>query len=236
MTIYTVIADEPGGRYSRLANVFTRSIRANMPDIDVRTVPRPRPKKAAAPYKPNVYGFLTKLETWSQIVHEAREPVILADCDMLMVNPIEQWPTKHEIAFTERNTPTAKVNTGIVFVQPNHRTRQFFRVWLSVYQEMLEDFDFYMEYAPVWAGGDQAALGYIFEEQIAGSAQIDRLGCARWNLTQSEWDDFTPGRSQFVHIKSDLRKLCLGEVARMRAPATERMREIAALWRVYDEA
>jgi hypothetical protein len=235
MRLYSLVMDSTKGlrRYTRMAEVFQRSIRDVQPDLETCFRTTSAPPLASEPYKPNVLGFRAKLAAWNEWVSQATEPIILADCDMLMVNPVERFPGPKPIYFTERETESSPLNTGIVFVNPGSAARAFFRAWLSVYDAMLQDFDFYMRFAPQYAGGDQAALGCVLEESSV--VDVDYLPCSEWNATQSEWDAIDFHRVKFVHIKSDLRKLCLNERHRMRNDTpTPAMLRIANLWGSYE--
>jgi hypothetical protein len=110
----------------------------------------------------------------------------------------------------------------------------FFRLWKTTYEQMLNDFDYYEPWARRYAGGDQAALGCLIEQGRYDRC-IEYMPCRTWNATQSEWEAFNQSGTRFVHVKSDLRKLCLGEIGRMRNPATPKMGEIARLWKSYEE-
>lgn len=235
MTIRTLIMDKPGSsRYARLGRVLQRSVEAVMPThtkFQATTTVAPQP--AHKPYKPNVHAFREKLRAWSKTVQTAPEPVWLVDCDMLMVNPLETIPDCN-IAFTWHDNGMPPVNTGAVYVTPGAEARAFFRTWLEVYEDMLNDWDLYVRWADEWAGGDQAALGYLLSGLSKDDWGITAVPCREYNATQYEWETMNTDTVRLIHIKSDLRKLCLGETKRMRAPATPRMEEVARRWRHYD--
>lgn len=236
MTIRTLIMDKPGSnRYARLGRAFQRSVEATMPTgTRFQATTTVAPSAASKPYKPNVNGFLEKLRAWNKTVQHATEPLWLCDCDMLMLNSVEAIPDCN-IAFTWHEAGMPPINTGAVYVTPGAESRAFFRTWLDVYEDMLGDWNLYVEWADDWAGGDQAALGYVIHSLSVDDWGIEAIPCREYNATQYEWQISNLDTVRLVHIKSDLRKLCLGETKRMRKPATARMEELARRWRHYDK-
>jgi hypothetical protein len=168
---------------------------------------------------------------------ESGDTVALLDADMLMTSPLPDLDFGDaDILFTKRSAGLGVVNTGVIFVDPTRSSLDFFDRWIAALDWLYKpaQFERYVEIAQKHAGGDQAALALLREDPLQYPAVLGEIPCEWFNLTQSEWELYSPGRSVFVHIKSDLRKLCFGERERMLAPETPMMRELASIWQSYD--
>ncbi len=103
MKIVTVQFDYPGkDRYKRLLTAFRNSVRYHMPDAELVHVHLKPPVDMPA-RKKSFASNTVKLQAWIDQLNATTEPVLLADCDMLMNAPVgDVWNYDFDLAYTYR--------------------------------------------------------------------------------------------------------------------------------------
>lgn len=198
--------------YKNLNTAYKNSIRENMPDAGIDEILlKPMVKDI---HKGWVYTANTiKLKAWVDYLEKTNEPVIFSDCDMLAIGDGSKAFIENpdfDIAFTGNlNSKNIPLNGGIVFVRPNERSRSFFRHWLKINEMLYNDEILHRKYRARWAGMNQAALGYMFDNGYP-ECKILFLPRKRWNATEGYWQKIDKD-TVFVHVKEALRKLVLNK-------------------------
>lgn len=223
MTILTVQFEYPDtevwASYETLLNVFKKSVEINQPDckfVDIRIPAEENPN----PDKPiNFWYNGVKLRKWVEYLETHDEDIIFADCDMIMMNDASSaFDHDFDIAYTRRSKVNTIVidgktvermpmNGGIMFARPTERARQFYRDLLEINDKMFNDVKFHEKYRARYAGMNQAAFGYVFEN-MCEDIKIHTFYTREWNAVDCDWP-YINDKTKFLHIKSKLRKLCL---------------------------
>lgn len=165
-------------------------------------------------------AFVQKAHDWTEAVHTATEPFALFDCDLLIRRPLDYlWNVHFDIAVTV-NGDVDTLNSGVIFVRPSDRVREFFDQWPAR--------------TALWCarntlGGkprysDQDALIELL--RAPHPLCVFYLPMVEWNSTQLTWREGID-RAHILHVKSGARALLEG-----RNPQPNRYeREVARLWR-----
>lgn len=228
MKIATVMFPDGHGHgdFERLLSAWRASVAINAPDADVEVVTGERPvvaRNKRARYADNTY----KLHIWADIVDKTDEPMILMDCDTLVLrDPSPVFDMSFDVAVTAR-PGRMPVNAGVVYVRPNERSRAFFRQWVRINDDLFTssrpDID-------RWGGINQAALVSAMDAAV-NVARVARIPCAKWNSVEQTWGDLNDD-TVVLHIKGALREMALANVSPSRiAP---HMLRAYALWMHYD--
>jgi hypothetical protein len=212
MTIYTVCFEYPNrSKYSTLLKVFEKSCQVNMPDAKFIC------KHIAAPENPtnralNFKYNTVKLKLWTEFLEKTKEKhVILADCDMLALKDARYaFNNDFDIAYTKRTKISRiPINGGIVFVKVNRRSIEFFKEWLRINVKMFKNPKFHQQYRRKYAGMNQSAFGYLLEKR-KDIAKLKPFKTCEFNAVDCDWPTLD-GKTVFLHCKSKLRKMVLGE-------------------------
>lgn len=215
MKIITVSFDYRNDWYSRLVRAFKNSINLYMPDVGLTEYRYDfnetlNNSNRSAPYIYNTF----KLDRWVDILKNTNENLALVDCDMIMTNRIDDvWENDFDIAYTYRRkwSLTKKgipYNGGVIFVRPNERSIRFFERLSTINKMMLDDQVFHRTWSKKYAGINQSAFGYMMERE-SNFCKMHPLPCPVWNSVDESWGNFN-SETKMVHIKSKLRKYCLG--------------------------
>lgn len=217
--------------YKKLLDVFEYSCKKNMPNAIFNSIRIDAPinnTKRALNFKYNT----VKLRLWTEFLGKTKDKhVILADCDMLNLRPAGYaFKYDFDIAFTER-TKISRIpmNGGILFVKVNRRSISFFKEWLKINIKMFKDPVFHQKYRRKYAGMNQSAFGYMYEKK-KGLCKLHKFYTKEFNAVDCDWPT-VDGKTVFLHTKSTLRKLVLGE-----KPLTgkyKRYRRCYDLWHKY---
>lgn len=213
MKIVTVQFNYPDRpNYAILLEVFKYSVKKYMPKVDFvefKTAPPPR-AELSQPLNFSYNDF--KLRIWRDVMEKAKEPIVFADCDMMMVQPcLHAFNINFDVAATFRTvTNRIPMNGGIVFARPTEPARRFFREWYKINNKMLHDIRFHHEWRRRWAGMNQSAFGYIYERGKHG-ARVHKYFTREWNAVDCDWSHLDK-KTVFIHYKSKLRKLILANI------------------------
>lgn len=195
-----------------LRDVFKESCRIHMPDVEFISIDIPPPEKIKGKARNFKYNT-TKLRIWKEYMDIATEPVIFSDCDMLaMKDASPAFDIDFDVAYTARTRVNRiPMNGGIVFANPTEGARLFFSKWLEINNQMLADTKFHSKWRSRYAGMNQAAFGYLYEE-LYKKNQLDlklhKYLTIDWNAVDCDWVAVNE-RTHFVHFKSKLRQLVL---------------------------
>lgn len=208
-----------GSTYERLLGALTNSARTVCPDIpfDVHRMDRDRTSRSAntcakAAQKLSFVDNTHKMRAWNRIAQETPdgEIVLLLDADTFLTgDPSILESMEFDVAYTARPEGSSfPLNSGVVPFRGGPVARAFFAEWLEVNEEFLADGTRHQTFRERYGGINQAALGAMLER---GSATgILRLECAEWNCEDTTWKAFDPDSTKVVHVKSALRRVCLG--------------------------
>lgn len=212
--------------YARLLKVFRESVRVYNPDIrflDIRIDP-PMQEPGDTRARNFLYNTV-KLEKWREVIETADEPVILADCDMLQIRPIDMsvWDQDFDVAYTERTETRTVINReywgpdpirrmplngGIILVKPTEAARGFFREFETVNRYLYDHPREHKKWNVKYSGMNQAAFGYLMETGDY-KAKVVPIPCRIWNAVDTDWSRVNYSKTIFIHIKSRLRRLIL---------------------------
>jgi hypothetical protein len=207
--IITVWFDNPErNTYERLFGAFRRSITQHMPDVPLEVIEPEAPSREGQ----DKYGFLAntlKLKLWLEALNGAEEGehIIFADCDMLAMQSAEHaFDVDFDIAYTRRaKGDRVPINSGIVMVRNNEPARAFIQRWRSVNDVMYyEDKEFHAQWKKRYPGMNQAAFGYLLENDWCG-AKLHEYSTRQWNAVECDWSHIGP-ETVFVHFKGQLRR------------------------------
>jgi hypothetical protein len=135
------------------------------------------------------------------------------------------WPGVWGVSKSRRWPP---YNGGVMFIRPNEKSIKFMERQLAINNRMLKDDKFHRQYRLVYCGINQAAFGYMIENE-ADICNLLSLPCSEWNACDATWlqhDDSV----RMVHIKSALRWMCVGKTAIQ--PGYE---FLVRMWKDYEE-
>jgi hypothetical protein len=222
MKVLTVYFDKSGKRYERLLNVFRNSAIKNIKKAELQILCVSPPDKKQKHSYDCAYAFITAAE----FVLEAKEDMMVSDCDMMIMGDMsEAWKHDFDIAVTTRQT--IPFNTGIWFVRWNNLSEDFIIKWIDNTKKIIDNYDQYVDYVHGHGGFDQASLALTIDENP--DIKVVELPCQEWNACQHEWEHVTE-KTKAVHIKSKLRKACLGEIP----IPFEYMNKLVQEWKSYE--
>ena len=119
-------------------------------------------------------------------------------------------------------------NGGVLFVRPNERSLEFFKIMLDINNQMLADKTMHDPYRRAYAGINQAAFGYMMENHN-GLCGMLQLNCSTWNACDNTWLDYGD-HVKMIHIKSALRRYCLRD-----RPIPDEYLFLVEMWEKYEK-
>lgn len=226
MTYTMAIIKQPDNTlFETLYRHFRKSIAINNPEARVRF------SSLEKESFDKDYATTHAIELNVENALKANDITIISDVDMLQTAPIfdTELSGPWDIAITVRKT-RYPINSGIVIAKPTQRAYDFLTRWAEVSLSLPKKPELYKVYASRYLYGDQAALGWMTENEPA-LAELAFFPCSTWNLTQTDWELFEPGKTKFCHIKSGIRKVIEGSYKR--SMLSEKENEILTLWESY---
>lgn len=212
MEIVTVQFNYPGRPdYNLLLQVFKESVNTYMPKVKfIEFKIDPPPNKTNRPLNFNYNDV--KLKIWRDYMLKTKDNVIFADCDMMMVQSAKHaFDIDFDVAFTARTiVKRIPMNGGIFMARPTNAARKFLDEWYKINHKMLHDVSFHHQWRRRYAGMNQSAFGYLYENGRAG-AKVHKYITREWNAVDCDWHHINK-KTVFVHYKSKLRKLVLKNV------------------------
>jgi len=208
MTVVTVLlGDAP--HYRRLFSVFKRSLQANCPlaTLEVMRAGLP-PRPSNLPY--HTATNTTKLHLWRDAVYRHEGKLVLLDCDAVILGDLaaafQQGP--FDIGYTVR-PGMLRLNSGVVFVRCNQRSRTFMDDWVTINDALLAHQPACLASMARYGGVNQAAMAYLLDKRP--DCKLQQFHCAVWNSVQETWHQVND-KTRIVHIKSRLRDIALGRI------------------------
>lgn len=239
MRVMTVQFDYSSSKlsYERLLRAFVQSVEEAMPGTVVDVVqlrpPLHNPKRG------NTVGFTSntyKLRYWVDYVEKLKEPAMICDCDMLMLDSVESvFNEDFDVAYTVRdklNSSKLNHNNGVMFVKSTEGARRFFHEWERVNRQMYIDKLFHMAWRKKYTGMNQAAFGYLLHNPVP-NVKLKPLPCSMWNACDETWKHVFDVGSKVVHVKSHLRGIVLSGMQLQNM--AERLRPLVKYWRECEE-
>jgi len=238
MRIVTVYF-EPGkhGRYDakRLLDAYLRSADALGVPVEVVTIPTPAHVADVKRWVPEVGA---KTSAWANVMASSDEPVILTDCDMLMLaDPrpaAEAILDDYSLAFTTRPT-LPPINTGVVLA---NNAGWLAQRWVESTERIQNSPALFKRWVGLYAATDQAAVGAMMLNDGAFRLLTTTVQCQCWNAADEEWASVDLSQPPyFLHIKGRLREACLGMPFAYQPDAGQReaFKRLVPLWRKFDQ-
>ena len=234
MKIITVQFNYRNTMFERLLTAFRNSINLHMPETGLTEYIYDFDKtRTNLDRCSSVITNTFKLDKWVEILENETENICLTDCDMLMVNPIDDvWNYDFDVAYTARRRyketgQGIPYNGGVVFIRPNERSINFFKRWAEINREMVYDPAFHAEWRKKYAGMNQSAFGYIIEKE-KDICDFKELPCPIWNSVDESWTELN-NDTKMVHIKSKLRRCCMGT-----NKTNASLQRVVDLWEWYE--
>jgi hypothetical protein len=174
----------------------------------------------------NLSTNTAKLRKWVDIVESTDSPIILMDCDTIVLKDVSHvFENDFDIAYTKRpDEVKLPLNGGVLFVRPSEPVREFFRRWMWINDKMIEDKLFHRPWKRKYEGINQASFGWMLENY--NHIDITSVPCSKYNACDKvNWEALD--NVHILHIKSELRSACFH--------SGTRFMEANRLWRKYDK-
>jgi len=197
--------------YGRLVRVLEESIHVNFPAAKAEIIETAPPSRNGRRGMAQHLGANThKLRIWNDFIQQATEPVVLSDCDMMVLHDFsEVFEGNFDIGYMVRtgraNKRRIPYNGGVVFVKPTEGGKRFIKIWKDINDVMDKDAAFHKQYRAVYAGMNQASFGYLMEHPVEG-VTLKQFPCRIYDACSEDWDTLDMEKTKIVHIKSKLRK------------------------------
>lgn len=221
--------------FEKLKDVFIHSLLHHNNNIELIEIEKQYPNKIKD--LPNAhFENIFKLGVWNDLIQKQETPLIICDCDLLVVNNIENIVniSTKDIIFTSRDKNN-RFNGGFIYINPTPKAKEFFQEWYDI---SINSFDpktnsMWKQYVSKYKGANQAVLGYLYENKKYADI-IDEIPCHIWNCTDYEWEKFSPD-TKIIHIKSELRDFVLNKNKTMRSHIKKDIVEhLAKKWFEYE--
>jgi hypothetical protein len=235
--------------FSRLARALRLSVEANAPDVEVFDEVITDPPKHVDGLLPHYTDNHEKLKVWRSAIHAEPDgtEVVLMDADTIVLGPLaEAFDTKYDIGWTWR-PGRLPVNSGVVFVTCNDRSRAFMDAWVDRDQQLMDHRTLADHGKRKFGGANQASFMWLITHGKGQDiADCHDLMCRHWNSVDQTWCQFDDD-TKILHIKGRLRDACVGSepTAFMKAlklcsvngvESDIEMSKLADIWRQYDES
>ena len=229
MTFITVQFDYPQtrGLYEALYKALKKSIEINCPDARLHSITVPPPKNPKA--WRGATSNTVKLDYWIKALETIEDDnFIFIDCDMIVLKDMEHvFDKDFDICYTTRESKFP-INGGVVFVKKNERSIKFIKRWQEINDRMYYDKKFHAKYHAKYAGINQAAFGYMIEQENR-DIKLDTVPCMRYNCTDEGWHLINDD-CHAIHYKGRLRDAVLGL-----RPVNARTRKGFDIWVQYGD-
>ncbi len=234
--------------FSRLANALKRSVEQNAPDSEFVEIISDEPEDRPGLIKHYTHNH-AKLRVWRAAVHAEPENscVILIDADAIVLGELDSaFDKPYDIGWTWR-PGRLPVNSGVVFVRCNERSRAFMDAWVDRDEQLMNHRTLAAHGASKYGGANQASFMWLIThgkgQDIAGCQD---LMCKKWNSVDQTWCDFDDD-TRILHIKGALRDACVGKpkdpfwrnlkmLSVNGAESDIELGNLAKIWREYDVA
>ena len=232
--------------FTRLADALRLSVSENAPGVEFDEVITPAPDEQPG-LLPHYTDNHAKLEVWRDQIHAEPDGsrVVLMDADTLALGPLDEaFDEPFDIGWTWR-PGRLPVNSGVVFVNCNSRSRAFMDAWLGRDASLMRHRALADHGARKFGGANQASFMWLITHGTGRDIAVCKdLLCKKWNSVDQTWCDFSED-TRILHIKGRLRDACLGvePTAFFKALKTcsvsgmesdIEINKLADIWRQYD--
>jgi hypothetical protein len=216
-------------KYDVLMKVFLYSVEKNCPKAQwiCNWLEEPETDGIVRAFISNT----VKLDTWVREMEMSDEGdcLVFMDCDMLVLDDLSPaFEEDFDLAYTYRTDSKWPVNGGVIFCKVNERSISFMKRFLEINNKMLQDKEFHQKYRDKYAGMNQAAFGYMLEEE-PNICKMVPIPCAIWNVC-GNYDEALENGAKVLHVKGQFRK----HVFSNENPQKE-LEKAIALWKSYFE-
>jgi alpha-N-acetylglucosamine transferase len=212
MIFYTVlIQNELNNSYSRLCNALCHSVAFNTNYVVevVEVAPDNNPKDTH--HYQHYIEQTVKLRAWDDIIQREKNgtKICLIDADTIVLKELDHvFDNQFDIAYTKQPTNSKiRLNTGVLFVKVNDRTKRFFHDWRAINERMQADEVFHKKWHPNFHGMDQTSFGYMTKQRTF--AKLIGLPCEMYNACGVKMWANLNDKTHVLHIKAQLREACL---------------------------
>lgn len=210
--------------YKKLSDIWLYSLKKNTPSADVELIKISAPDTRNS-IKKSFSSNTCKLDVWVDCIDRYDCPILFMDCDMLVLdNVLEPFNKDFDIAYTLREHKLP-FNGGVLYYKPTTAAKKFMHRYRDVNNKMFKNPGFHKAYRRKYAGMNQAAFGYMLEEE-SKKVNIAKLPDI-WNLCE-KWNNM-PVDTKAVHVKSALRRACLGN------QPDRFTKQAFAIWKKYEK-
>jgi hypothetical protein len=221
---------EENEKYETLLNVLKYSAKVNMPHVKFLDIRIPPPEVKQLPGYRMLISNTYKLQKWVEELEKGNrgDKFVFLDADMLILNDFSEVFEKYkfDVAYTYRVSGRLPLNGGVMFARSTRKGKNFFKEYLEINNEMLNNVKFHLPWRKKYAGMNQAALGWMLEES-RNNAKILALPCPMWNVCNEDWPNMLPD-AYILHIKSRLRLMCLDQ-----KPPSRDIKYLVDIWKHY---
>lgn len=196
-------------RYETLAKVLAYSVKKYCPLAEFKLFKIDRPilkaKHRSRCFTSNTY----KLRKWLEVLKNTNDNVIFIDCDTIVLKDL--FPAffgNFDIGFMKRTSSRIKYNGGVVFVRNTPEAIEFIELWNKINEKMYNDYNFHRPYHIKYAGMNQAAFGYILENEKF-KAKLKSFSCLEWDACDEDWQ-YLNNDTKIIHVKGNLRRAIFG--------------------------
>lgn len=210
MVIVTTVFKYQGkpSDYKRLYNAFVKSCKKHMPNVTIKTLSLDVPQ-AKDSRKPGLWTNTAKLRAQVECIRKIKHDVVLADCDMLCLNPIDDVFKKYDFDIGITTKPpgaksSCRINGGVIFIRNTPAARAWIEELLTINNRMYNDPAFHNKWRKKYYGMNQSALGYM-TEKAKTKAKVKEFRTTIWNAVDCDWDKIS-SKTRLVHIKGKLRE------------------------------
>jgi len=197
--------------FHELFEVFKQSVKENIPEAEI--VELYVESQKIKNKQRIIYTNHQKLLAWADYAQNMNEDVIFIDCDMLILGNLFEVFNLYEFDIAVTSVKFKKripFNGGVVFVRNTDKAKSFMKRWSEVDTEMFNNVIFHKKYKRKYQGMNQAALGYLYEEE-KNIAKLIEVSCSRYNAIDDDWKEINENTPKekiplAIHYKGSLRK------------------------------
>lgn len=198
--------------FGRMAKALERSVELNCPDATFMEIVTERPAE-----QPGMLRHYTdnhaKLCVWRDALTylDDGDEAVLMDADTVVLGDLSAaFDKSYDIGWTWR-PGRLPVNSGVVYVRVNDRSRAFMDAWVERDTQLMTHRSLADHGRRKYGGANQASFMWLITHGKGQDiADCHALMCKHWNSVDQTWCDFDEKHTRVLHIKSRLRDACMG--------------------------